>query len=110
MKLKFLKALREGQLYAGIIRDYKIKDGRLKIYVEIEDEPDNLYLNSQRMIMRAGSPFYFFCKKMGLNENGYELDYLYDLPVNVELKKGSDGNMCISDMNVMVEDDEEEEE
>lgn len=110
MKVKFLAPLKEGRLYPGIIRDYQVKDGKLKIFVEIEDEPDNLYLSSQRMIMRAGSPFYFFCKKMGIGDNGFDLDYLYDLPVQVRFKKGTDGNMYISDMDVLLDEEDEDDE
>lgn len=107
MRLKFLSPLREGRTYQGIIRKYDIKDDKFQIFVEIENEPNNLYLNSQRMSMRSGSPFYLFCRRMGVIDNGLDLDYLIDLLVEVTFKKGEDGNMYIS--NICVAEVEEEE-
>lgn len=108
MKVKFLPALRENRCYEGVIRKYEVKEGMLRIYVELSDEPDNLYLCSQRMIMRLGSPFYRFCKDMGVFESGAELDSLIGLLVWAAFKKGSDGNMYISEMYAQEEEEEED--
>lgn len=108
--LKFLSPLREGRIYEGTIRKYEIKNGTIRIFVELEDEPNNLYMNSQQMSMRTGSSFYLFCKSMGVLDNNHDLDYLIDLPVRLQFKRGNDKNMYISDMCVQEEEEDEENE
>lgn len=110
MRLKFLAPLREGRGYEGIIRNYEVKNGIIRIYVELADEPDNLYLSSQRMIMRKCSPFYNFCRNMGVLDNDLNLDCLIDLPVWVAFKRGKDDNMYICDMCIKEEEEGDDEE
>lgn len=110
MKLKSQEALKENQVYEGTIRRYKIQGNRFLTFVELDEESGILYLNSQQISQRKDSPFFYFCTGMKLlgNDGKIDFDILIDVPVIVEFKKGRDGTMFISMMDLAEYDDEED--
>ncbi len=115
MKNYFKDALEEGVDYTGVIKAYTEKNGRLLIYVQLDDseESEELFISSQKIILRKKSPYHRFCEEMGLiNGNGVPVfKRLLDMPVVVQLKEIKDGTMFISSMvrnDYDVQDDCEE--
>lgn len=108
--MQFKEGLNEKMIYYGTIRKCEVKKEKFLTFVELDDEPNILYLNSQQISMRVGSPFHHFCDGMKLIEENGELDFdiLIDVSVIVKFKKGRDGNMYISMLD-KVESDENEE-
>ena len=54
MKNYFKDALEEGVDYTGVIKAYTEKNGRLLIYVQLDDseESEELFISSQKIILR----------------------------------------------------------
>lgn len=100
MKPYFKDALEEGVDYTGVIKSYMEKNGRLIIHVQLDDSEDSeeLFISSQKITLRKKSPYYYFCKKMGLlNDQGIPIfKRLLDMPVIVQLKAIEDGTMFVS--------------
>lgn len=98
----FKDALEEGVDYTGVIKAYTEKNGRLLIYVQLDDNEDSeeFFISSQKIILRKKSPYHRFCEEMGLlNDNGIPVfKRLLDMPVVVQLKEIDDGAMFISSM------------
>lgn len=102
MNSYFKDALEEGVDYTGVIKAYTEKNGRLLIYVQLDDNEDSeeFFISSQKIILRKKSPYHRFCEEMGLlNNNGIPVfKRLLDMPVVVQLKEMDDGAMFISSM------------
>lgn len=100
MKEIFKDALEENVDYTGVIKMYEKKNGRLVIYVQLDDSEgsEEFFINSQKIIMRKKSPYHRFCEEMGLlNHDGVPvLKRLLDMPVIVQLKIVNDGTMFVS--------------
>lgn len=110
MKLRFREALNQEKFYEGVIRKYQRNEDRLLVFVELNEEPDTLYINSQVVVMRKKSTFYKFCKEMDLLDENVclDLDRLIDVPVIVKFKPAKDGTMFISMLDKVEHDDEED--
>ena len=106
----FNAVVKEDTLYEGVLKKYTIKDDRFIIFVELNDEPEELYISSLKISKSPYRPFYKFCVGMDLLDEDGEPDFdrLIDVPVVVMFKPGWDGTMFISMLYRAEQDDEEQ--
>lgn len=96
--------LEEGREYFGWIDSYKVlDDGRLWVFVVLEEDENCKGLYSVYINTNENSEFIKFCEKMYIvdDEDEIHLDWLVeeDCPVWVEFRKMPDGKMLIQSMH-----------
>lgn len=114
--LKFKKvAFKTEKFYPGIIREVEIDDirQRLRIFVELEKLPEELFMKSLPYSESSYSIMGRFFEEMGaIDENGeVDIDDLEGSAVEVTLNEGKDSNWYVNEMHLIEEfeeyDDEE---
>ena len=113
MKFNIIRSkLREDYLYAGEITKHSIRDDKLLVFVEFQEEKGIEYLKSIPIDKREGSPFVRFCEQMGLVDEHDVLDTsaLDSLPIWGTIKRTNEGQIFIDKLQVDWGEDEEEDE
>lgn len=113
MKIQLKTAnIREGKWYYGFItRKYEC-DSKLRVYVELDDDPGREYMKSVTIDDDPNSSFASFARKMDIiDENGIiDTDELEGLAVKAILRRVKDGSIFIQTLLIDYDYYEEEDE
>lgn len=106
MKIKLNKSnIKTGKWYSGVVVNHCVTECKLKVYVELDEEPGVAYLYVIPIEKNANSWFGKFSREMELlDENGdVETEFLDGLAVRVKLRKVENGSLFIS--NIIIDEE-----
>ncbi len=104
--------IRENKWYLGFVTRQYVSDSKLRVYVELDDDPGREYMKSVPIDDSRNSQFASFARKMDIiDENGVvDTEELEEMAVKVILNRVKDGNLFIKTMLIDHEYYEESEE
>ena len=103
MKIKIIRSkLKEDTLYSGVIKRHEIRDKKLLLFVEFDEEEGIKYLKSIPVDKREGSAFARFFEQIGLMDEEGNIDTLsLDLlPIWGTIKRTKDGQIFVDKIEV----------
>ena len=112
MKFTVIRSkLKEDYLYSGVIKRQGIRDKKLLLFVEFDEEKGIEYLKSIPFDKREGSTFVRFFEQIGLIDEQGNIDTstLNLLPIWATIKRNKDGQIFVDKIEVHWDEGEEDE-
>lgn len=115
MKFTVIRSkMKEDYLYSGVIKKHGIRDNKLLLFIEFDEEKGIEYLKSIPVDKREGSAFVRFFEQIGLMDEKGNVDTssLDLLPIWATIKRTKDGQIFVDKIEVHWDEisvDEEEE-